>query len=68
MIPRLAIQKLSPALSRQAAVALIGPRQVGKTTMAHELAANPIVCSICESGLRLRSDRAEKSDLEIGFH
>src|SRR5208282_4758329 len=26
-------------LGRQAAVALIGPRQVGKTTLAHEIAA-----------------------------
>jgi predicted AAA+ superfamily ATPase len=38
MIPRDAIHKVEEALSRQAAVALIGPRQVGKTTLAHEIA------------------------------
>lgn len=38
MIPRNAIHKVEEALSRQAAVALIGPRQVGKTTLAHEIA------------------------------
>jgi hypothetical protein len=30
--------KVEAALARQAAVALIGPRQVGKTTLAHEIA------------------------------
>jgi predicted AAA+ superfamily ATPase len=39
MIPRVARHELDLALSRQAAVALIGPRQVGKTTLAHEAAA-----------------------------
>jgi predicted AAA+ superfamily ATPase len=34
MIPRHAEAELREALSRQAAVALIGPRQVGKTTLA----------------------------------
>lgn len=38
MIPRLNLQKIEAALSRQAAVAIIGPRQVGKTTLAYELA------------------------------
>jgi predicted AAA+ superfamily ATPase len=38
MIPRRAISKVEEALSRQAAVALIGPRQVGKTTLARHLA------------------------------
>ena len=38
MIQRSAIRKLEEALSRQAAVALIGPRQVGKTTLALALA------------------------------
>jgi uncharacterized protein len=38
MIPRRAIGKAGEALSRQAAVALIGPRQVGKTTLARQLA------------------------------
>ena len=38
MIPRIAQSKVKAALARQAAVALIGPRQVGKTTLAHEIA------------------------------
>jgi len=38
MIPRIARQKIEVALARQAAVALIGPRQVGKTTLALEIA------------------------------
>lgn len=38
MIRRRAGQTVRDALGRQAAVALIGPRQVGKTTLAHEIA------------------------------
>src|SRR5262245_20450034 len=38
MIQRKAISILNQALERQAAVALIGPRQAGKTTLALELA------------------------------
>jgi predicted AAA+ superfamily ATPase len=38
MIPRIIGSKVEVALARQAAVALIGPRQVGKTTLAHETA------------------------------
>lgn len=38
MIPRRSYQTILDALGRQAAVALIGPRQVGKTTLAHEIA------------------------------
>lgn len=34
MIPRRALDRLKQALQRQAAVALLGPRQVGKTTLA----------------------------------
>lgn len=37
MIPRLVTSSVEDALNRQAAVALIGPRQVGKTTLAIEL-------------------------------
>lgn len=40
MIRRHVTQAVRAALSRQAAVALIGPRQVGKTTLAHEIAAS----------------------------
>jgi predicted AAA+ superfamily ATPase len=38
MIPRRKLTVLKDALARQAAVALIGPRQVGKTTLALKLA------------------------------
>jgi predicted AAA+ superfamily ATPase len=38
MLRRSASQSIEKALSRQAAVALIGPRQVGKTTLAHDIA------------------------------
>lgn len=37
MIPRKALPLVRQALARQAAVVLIGPRQVGKTTLAVEL-------------------------------
>ena len=37
MFPRLATSDIESALNRQAAVALIGPRQVGKTTLALEI-------------------------------
>ena len=37
MIPRLVTISVEEALDRQAAVALIGPRQVGKTTLALEI-------------------------------
>ncbi len=37
MIPRRAFEPVKRALARQAAVALIGPRQVGKTTLAFEI-------------------------------
>ena len=37
MIPRLIANAVESALRRQAAVALIGPRQVGKTTLALEI-------------------------------
>lgn len=38
MIPRRAAQTVRDALQRQAAVAIIGPRQVGKTTLAQDIA------------------------------
>lgn len=40
MIPRLVTSSVEDALNRQAAVALIGPRQVGKTTLALEIGRN----------------------------
>jgi predicted AAA+ superfamily ATPase len=41
MIPRLATDAVRDALRRQAAVALTGPRQVGKTTLARAIAVPP---------------------------
>ena len=38
MIPRAVTNPIEQALKRQAAVAIIGPRQVGKTTLAREIA------------------------------
>jgi hypothetical protein len=38
MIPRIIGPKVEAALARQAGGALIGPRQVGETTLAHEIA------------------------------
>jgi hypothetical protein len=38
MIPRIALPDIMAALQNQAAVALIGPRQVGKTTLARQIA------------------------------
>ena len=38
MIPRIVMDRVKQALGYQAAVALIGPRQVGKTTLAHQIA------------------------------
>ena len=40
MIPRLITAEVDRALARQAAVALIGPRQVGKTTLALAIGAD----------------------------
>ena len=37
IIPRTTFAEIDAALNREAAVALIGPRQVGKTTLAHEI-------------------------------
>jgi len=39
MIRRSVYQNIQNALKRQAAVALLGPRQVGKTTLAKMIAA-----------------------------
>ncbi len=62
MIPRSAIHKVEEALSRQAAVALIGPRQVGKTTLAHEIAdGRPSIYLDLES----KTDRDKLTDPEL---
>jgi predicted AAA+ superfamily ATPase len=62
MIPRCATSKVEEALSRQAAVALIGPHQVGKTTLALQLAeTRPSLYLDLES----RTDRDKLSDPEL---
>ncbi len=59
MIQRIAIGKVAEGLARQAAVALIGPRQVGKTTLALALAeTRPSLYLDLES----RPDRDKLSD------
>ena len=59
MIPRRAQAVVQAALARQAAVALTGPRQVGKTTLAHTIAADtPSVYLDLESS----EDRAKLAD------
>lgn len=59
MIPRHAYTAVEQGLAREAAVALIGPRQVGKTTLAHEIAAaRPSVYLDLES----TADREKLSD------
>jgi predicted AAA+ superfamily ATPase len=62
MLARKIQHELEQALSRQAAVALIGPRQVGKTTLAHAVAAGrPSVYLDLES----RTDRAKLAEPEL---
>lgn len=62
MIKRKAIEKLEAALSRQAAVALIGPRQVGKTTLALALSQKRPSVYL---DLELKSDRDKLSEPEL---
>ena len=59
MIHRRVDQKLRAALERQAAVALIGPRQVGKTTLAITLAKELDALYL---DLEARADREKLSD------
>jgi len=61
MIPRRALASVQEALNRQAAVALIGPRQVGKTTLAHQL-ARATGNRALYLDLEAREDRAKLSD------
>jgi uncharacterized protein len=62
MILRAAIGKIEEALSRQAAVALVGPRQVGKTTLAYELAKTRPSIYL---DLELKTDRDKLTDPEL---
>lgn len=64
MIIRDAIKKLESALSRQAVIALIGPRQVGKTTLALMVAENRPSLYL---DLELKSDRDKLNEPELFF-
>ena len=59
MIQRRTYQGVLDALGRQAAVALIGPRQVGKTTLAHEIADGTEAVYL---DLEARADRDKLAD------
>jgi predicted AAA+ superfamily ATPase len=59
MIPRRALKMVQEALNRQAAVALLGPRQVGKTTLAHTVAEHTGALYL---DLEAREDREKLSD------
>lgn len=61
MIPRIAKTSIEKALDREAAVALIGPRQVGKTTLALQIAAER---SAIYLDLESRGDREKLDDAE----
>lgn len=64
MLQRLAQPDLEAALRRQPAVALLGPRQVGKTTLAHQISEHrPSVYLDLESP----ADRAKLADPELFF-
>jgi hypothetical protein len=62
MIFRSARRKVEAALARQAAVVLIGPRQVGKTTLALDLAADRPSLYL---DLELPADRDKLSDPQL---
>ncbi len=67
MIPRRAFLAVQRALGRQAAVAILGPRQVGKTTLAHEIAGDLDALYL---DLESRRDRARLAEptLFLGSH
>ena len=59
MLPRKAYDYVQRALGRQAATALLGPRQVGKTTLAREIAKTTDSIYL---DLQSRADRARLSN------
>jgi predicted AAA+ superfamily ATPase len=66
MVPRLAAARLREALGVFPAVALLGPRQVGKTTLALNLAEGEGDRALYLD-LELLSDRAKLADPELYF-
>ena len=67
MISRLSLTQIKQGLEREAAVALIGPRQVGKTTLALELAED---CPCVYLDLEKASDREKlgQTDQFLNLH
>jgi uncharacterized protein len=66
MVPRLAPARLRQALGAFPVVALLGPRQVGKTTLATSLAEEEGSHALYLD-LELLSDRARLTDPELYF-
>ena len=64
MIPRMIAQQIEDALRLQAAVALIGPRQVGKTTLALKIGQERQALYL---DLEDREDRARLADPVLFF-
>jgi len=64
MLPRLDVTDLELALADFPVVAILGPRQVGKTTLAHELGAR-VGKSVGYLDLELDSDRAILAEPEL---
>lgn len=62
MIERRARQAIEDALRRQAAVALVGPRQAGKTTLAHVVANGKDALYL---DLEARADRQKLADPKL---
>ena len=62
MIPRRTHRIVANALNRQAAVSLIGPRQVGKTTLAYEIAGRTDALYL---DLESSVDRAKLADARL---
>ena len=64
MVPRLVASRLRDLMSRFPAVALLGPRQAGKTTLAQAL-ADELADKAVYLDLELPSDRAKLFDVEL---
>jgi predicted AAA+ superfamily ATPase len=64
MVPRLAASRLRQLLDSFPAVALLGPRQAGKTTLARAL-ADELAGEAVYLDLELPSDRVKLSDAEL---
>jgi len=67
MIARQAETRLFAMMNRFPGVVLIGPRQVGKTTLAHSV-ADQLGAKAIYLDLELPSDRAKLADPELYFH